>query len=299
MQGAELLGSKRLAENEVAVSIPDDCRPIWGDATDIQQVITNLALNACDAKAEGRANRVGLTVMPQFFTVPTRAPDVGERPAEADCSVFVISDNGTGIDPAHRAQLFDRYFTTKGNKGTGLGMPIVASIIRENDAALWFDTVPGKGSTVTVVWPSQAPARFANMASHAKSLSAEAPLSELRLLIVDDVPDVADVLASLVGMAGATVVVVNDSAKARDLITNPKESWSAILTDFDMPGLSGVDLARAAASITPPPPVVLVTALPERAERNRDLFAAISPKPVDAPRLIDLIRSAVARQPKS
>lgn len=292
-QGADLLGSQRLAENKVTLSLPDAASPIWADATDIQQVIANLAINACDAKADDRPNIVTLSGLPSSCTVPTRAPDVGTQLPHTDYSVFVISDTGTGVDPTHRAQLFERYFTTKGKNGTGLGMPIVASIIRENDAALWFDTEPGKGTTVTVSWPIGDPTNLVNAAPGAKGLSKPEVLSGLRILVADDVTDVADVLASMMRLAGASVVVTDDAAKAMTLIADPGQSWSALVTDFDMPGHSGADLARAAATRSPPLPVILVTALPERAARHPNLFASVVPKPVNAPRLIDLIRRSV------
>ncbi len=148
-----LLGSQRLAQNNVTVTLPDVEILVWGGSTDLQQVIINLAINACDAKSD-HPNLVKFSVFAQSSAVPTRESDVGRHCPDGDYSVFVISDTGTGILPANRAKLFERYFTTKGNLGTGLGMSIVASIVCENEGALWFDTTPGQGSTVTVAWPS-------------------------------------------------------------------------------------------------------------------------------------------------
>lgn len=116
----------------------------------------------------------------------------------------------------------------------------------------------------------------------------------MRILVPDDVSDVADVLASMVRTAGATVFAASDPAEALDLVADETEDWSVLVTDLEMPGHSGVDLARAAARRDPPLPVVLVTALPERVGRNRDLFAGILAKPVDATRLIALICAATA-----
>lgn len=156
-QGADLVGSWRRADQIVTVTIPDHQCLVWGNATEILQVIINLATNACDAKAK-RPNRVGISVLSRPEAVPARTPDLGDYRPDMGYSVFAISDTGTGVSPMQRAHIFDRYFTTKGDHGTGLGMPIVASIVHNNDALLWFDTTPGEGSQVTVAWPSSAPA---------------------------------------------------------------------------------------------------------------------------------------------
>lgn len=173
-QGAEILGSRRIADNNVTVANPDESIPVWGTATDILQVITNLAINACDAKAD-RPNRVEMSVLSQSAAATARSPDVGEYRPDVAYSLFAVSDTGTGILPANRGRLFDRYFSTKGKEGTGLGMPIVASILRDNDAALWLDTAPGKGSLVTVAWPA-APDSGAKPATRFKRPSASVDL---------------------------------------------------------------------------------------------------------------------------
>lgn len=288
---AYLLGNQRLAQNSVTVTVPDEACLVWGDATDLQQVIINLVSNACDAKSD-RPNRVELSVLAESSAVPTRDPDVGSFPADGDYSVIVISDTGTGVEQANRTKLFERYFTTKGKLGTGLGMPVVASMIRDNDAALWFDTTLGQGSTVTVAWPSTSHEAVDYPGASAARDPISLPLKGMQILIVDDLPDVAEVLAARVAMAGARVVVETDSARALELILDKTHTFSAILTDLDMPKKSGIDLGRAAALQDLALPVILVTALPERAAQHSELFAAILAKPVDWSQLITIIKTA-------
>jgi PAS domain S-box-containing protein len=286
-----LLGNSRLEQNNVTVMLPDEACFVWGDATDLQQVITNLAINACDAKSD-HPNLVKLSVLAPPSAVPARAPDIGHHSADGEYSVFVISDTGTGVEPENHAKLFERYFTTKGKLGTGLGMPVVASIVRENEAALWFDTKLCQGSTVTIAWPSQNREVVHNHDLIAEYAEMSLPLKGKRILIVDDMSDMSDALASLVVMAGATVVLENDSGRALELIGDTTQSFSAILTDLYMPGHNGIDLARAAALRDPALPAILVTALPERVQRHRELFTAILAKPVDSSQLIKLIKAA-------
>lgn len=291
-QTADLLGVERTVENAVNVCTPEYYCPIWGCETDIQQVIANLAINACDAKAD-RPNNVLIEVLGCSSFVPERSPDIGHYYPEKSYSSFIISDTGKGVSAADRARLFERYFTTKGKDGTGLGMPIVASILRDNDAVMWFDTKLGKGTIVTVAWPSAAPTRVTMDSVPRKRIRAPEDLSGHRILIVDDFADVAEVLASMVRRTGASAVAVSDPMQAMELINDNAQTWSALITDLDMPRISGIDLARAASQRDSSLPVILVTALPEDVEDHDNLFSDIAGKPIDYLELVQMIQNAM------
>jgi signal transduction histidine kinase len=115
------------------------------DPDQLQQVLVNLLLNACDASAAGQ--RVRLT-------------------AEAGAGGMVrleIVDQGSGIAPEHMNAVFDRFFTTKPRgEGTGLGLPIAASIVRNHRGQIQLASQPGRGTTVTVLWPAAMETRVAH-----------------------------------------------------------------------------------------------------------------------------------------
>jgi PAS domain S-box-containing protein len=148
-----LLGGKRISEHAIKITAPVMYIPVWANGIDVQQVLVNLAINACDAK-KGETNIVNLTILPKDATAPESKPNVGELCPNRHYSFAVVSDTAGGIYPKHRAKLFKRYFTTKGDKGTGLGLPIVATILSENDAVLWLDSTFGLGTIATIAWPS-------------------------------------------------------------------------------------------------------------------------------------------------
>jgi len=290
-EAVELLGTGRIRDHAVSTVLPDEPCPVWGNVTEILQVIVNLALNACQATGDG-PNKVSLAVS-AGFRVPERAPDAGLLCPDGRHTMFTVSDTGTGIERATRARLFERYFSTKGVSGTGLGLPIVASILRDNCAALWLDSSPGRGTTVTVAWPTEplgaVPAQIGS-----ESPDGQPDLAGHKILVVDDQADVADVLAEMLETVGAIAVTVSDPQEALDLLRDNPGLWSALVTGLDMPNMCGPDLARSAAACHPRVPSVLVTALPEAIGPDAQHFQAVLSKPIEATRLIPAVRAAVS-----
>lgn len=289
-EGIDLLGSGRIERHSISASLPDSPCPVFANRTDLLQVILNLAINACEAEGSG-PNRVQLSVLPSGTAVPDRSPDAGLAYPNGKCAILVIEDTGTGIDPGLKSRLFDRYVTTKGKKGTGLGLPIVAGILRDNGAALWLDSEPGRGTRVTVAWPDSRPTPRATP-SRASRIRAGS-LTGHRILVVDDQIEVADFLSDMLEADGAVAIAVSDPTEARSLIVNNPGLWSAVLTDLEMPGLSGIDIATTAAQVAPPVPCVLVSARPEAAGQHGGLFHAVLKKSAAAADLVDTVRAAV------
>ena len=299
----ELLGQWRIARHAVRVDLAGARAPVWANPTEMVQVIVNLAINACDAGTPERAAKVTLAGLSAGTPAPARAPDAGvEPPAGAEVALFTVSDTGTGITDEVRARMFRPNFTTKGKAGTGLGLLIVSSILRANRAALWVDSVPGRGSTMTVAWPAAALdtapavsglAGRVDAAARSDGAALAAPLRDLRVLVVDDLVDVAEVLADMLEAAGAVAVAISDPAEAAQVLAESPGVWSVLVTDLHMEGLDGRALARHAASLSPPVPTVLVTARPDMlGEDPTPEFAAILPKPVTAVQLVRAVREA-------
>lgn len=286
-EGIELLGSRRIRDHELYVSQPDKPCHVWANGTELLQVIVNLALNACDSSC-ALPNPVRFAIH-DGVRLPDRSPDAGMVRREARNSVFTITDSGAGIDPDMRANLFERYYTTKGDKGTGLGLPIVAGILRDNGAALWIDSVTGTGTTVTVAWPSERPDPQFSAAGAPGHSVGRVNLSGRNILVVDDVQDVADVFSEFLEECGANAVAINDPVEAAALLQDNPSTWAALVTDLDMPGLNGSELARIAATCTPPVPVILVTALPHAIGLDGELFSSVLAKPTQPGKLTNTV----------
>lgn len=291
-EAIDLLGSARIRLHDIRADLPAERQPVWANRTEALQVILNLALNACEADPEG-TSRVSLSVRRQDGFAPRRPPDLGDFDCRSAYTVLTVSDTGPGVDPAMRARLFEPYVTTKGSKGTGLGLPIVASILKDNGASLWFDSVPGRGTEVTVAWPAADPKPA--QAAMIDSAGSEYPdLSGKNVLVIDDVADVADVFAEILETDGAVAIAVSDPAEGIALLAENPGLWAAVVTDLDMPEVRGTEVALAAARLNPPVPCVLVTALPDSPGWDRSPFRGILAKPVESAALIGCVRAAVA-----
>ncbi|MBK5927101.1 hypothetical protein CCR87_07070, partial [Rhodobaculum claviforme] len=156
----DLLGQQRIGRHGVRVTLGAPLPQVWANPTELAQVIVNLAINACDSGPPGRPATVTIAAQPVGTAPPTRPPDAGEPPPEGQpMALFTISDTGTGLTEAVRARMFRPNFTTKGQHGTGMGLLIVSTILKGNGAAIWADSTPGAGTTMTVAWPAVAPAR--------------------------------------------------------------------------------------------------------------------------------------------
>ena len=296
----DMLGNRRITRNALRMDVPASPVSVWGSRTELTQVIMNLAINACDSGTDIKPATVSISVHVDTASIPSRLPDVGVLSSDVPTVQFTVTDTGAGMSEDVRERMFQPYFTTKGVSGTGLGLPIVASIVNDNKAALWVDSTPGEGTRFTVAWP--AVETVTRMATHALTAPSVHDLvdsrSSLRLkgmnvLVVDDVMDVGEVLGEMLESAGASAISETDPWEAQRALAEAPEVWSVLVTDLSMDGLDGKDLARFAASLTPPVPVVLVTARKETlTDCELELFASALSKPVSSFGLVSAVQSA-------
>jgi len=136
---------------KVTVDLPGEPITATLDPLRLMQVLLNLGLNGRDALGDGE-QEIALFLSLSDTIPPTADLEVGNIP-EKPYALFKVSDTGTGITPEVRARLWDLHFTTKGDMGTGLGLSVVAEIVREAGGAIALDTSPGVGSTFYIAWP--------------------------------------------------------------------------------------------------------------------------------------------------
>jgi len=121
---------------ELVFEVAPGTGPLSADPDQLQQVLVNLILNACDASAEGEKVRIAAA------------------PGDDGFVRITVSDGGCGIAPEHMNAVFDPFFTTKKRgEGTGLGLSIAASIVRNHGGQINLESAPGRGTQVTILWP--------------------------------------------------------------------------------------------------------------------------------------------------
>ncbi|MBK6470150.1 MAG: PAS domain S-box protein [Betaproteobacteria bacterium] len=237
-------------------AIVDDPTPVEVDGTQLQQVLMNLCTNAWHALPEGRGHiEVGLDVVDAAEA--QRLGDGVPRPGRF--MHLWVRDDGSGMDAATRERIFDPFFTTKPvGQGTGLGLSVVHGIVRGHRGSLGVESTPGVGSCFHVLLPLSAATPSGPGALDEAAAPASAGRGEI-VWYVDDDPVMALMVQRLLQREGYTVTVcegpVQALARARETDMPP----ALVITDFNMPELSGLELAAELSRLWPAVPIVLTT----------------------------------------
>ena len=195
-------------------------KPVAGELAPLREVLMNLVLNAIDA-------------MPGGGQLTLRTWTDGK---EVHCAV---SDTGAGMSEEVRQRAFEPFYTTKGPKSTGLGLSVTYGIVQRHNGRIDIDTGPGRGTTVHIVLPAALPATRPQPAV----VAATGDVSPLRVLVVDDEPEVRSAVADMLGTAGYTAYQASGGREALAWLDGG-QSVDLVLTDLGMPGMTGTDLAR-------------------------------------------------------
>ncbi len=239
--------------------------PIWvrADATQLHQVVMNLATNGAQAMPEG-----GVLTL-RLAEVEVAAPGSGDAGAvpPGRWAVLSVSDTGQGIDPALFEQVFEPFFTTKPpGQGTGLGLAIVQAIVAAHDGVVRLASERGRGTTFEV-WlpatgnPNPAPERSDPMAVTATRAPSAAPgLGHgEHILFIDDEAVICRLAKRELERMGFRVAAFDDPEEALALFKRRPEAFAAIVTDASMPKLSGFDVAREVRVERPSIPIIVIS----------------------------------------
>ncbi|WP_456426875.1 hybrid sensor histidine kinase/response regulator [Rhodocaloribacter sp.] len=238
--------------------------PIMGAAAELRDVLVNLILNAVHA-------------MPRGGSIRFETRDEGARGV-----VLRITDSGTGMTENVRAHIFEPLFTTKGKRGTGMGLAVSYGIIQEHDGSIEVASEPGVGTTFTLTFPP------AETAPAAPAPEAETPSERhARILVVDDERGVRTVLCKMLALRGHTAVEAASGAEALALIE--REAFDLVFTDQGMPEMSGRQLARALRRRVPDLPIVLITGDTEAGAPDEHVNLVLG-KPFKLEHLDDAVR---------
>ena len=261
---------------ELVLAISRDPLFVHGDPTRLAQVISNLLSNA--AKYTPRGGRVTVSVAPRDEHVEVR-----------------VADNGVGIPPDKLAAVFEMFVQLgqsidRANGGLGIGLTLSRRLIELHGGTLEARSEGNhRGSTFVVRLPLLAAPPSAPIAG------ALPPLAGLRILVVDDNVDAADLLAALLELAGHTLSVVHTGPDALAAVT--KQRFDVVLLDIGLPGLDGYEVARRlrATTTVPQPMLVALTgwgSADDREKARRAGFDHHLVKPVDQPMLTAILATA-------
>ena len=218
---------------------------VHADLGQLEQVITNLAVNARDAMPQGGR----LTIETQSVTIDeTHVRSHGEAVAPGPYVRLAVSDSGGGMDEATRARIFEPFFTTKGpGKGTGLGLSTVWGIVTQSHGFVSVYSEVGRGTSVQVFLPQVA---------EATAVDAAAPTLAPRfgtetILLAEDNAGLRKLATRLLEPAGYTVLGAATGEEALQLLAQHEAPVHLLLSDVVMPGMSGRLLAEQVAQTRP------------------------------------------------
>jgi CheY-like chemotaxis protein/two-component sensor histidine kinase len=258
---------------------------VRADATQLQQVLLNLCLNARDAMPDGG----DLVVTAE--SVMLSDADAMARPflaAGAHARLRVV-DNGCGMSEEVRRRAFEPFFTTKApGKGTGLGLAVVYRVVQTLAGHVAVDTAPGRGTTFTVHLPLAPPAPTVEDTDRFET-PRRVTVGGSKLLVVDDEPLLREALRRLLAAMGYVVLTADDGEQALAIYREHHQSISLVILDLAMPHMGGEEAFYALRQIRPDARVLITSGYAEQ-DAVRSLLAAgavgFLPKPVDAKKLL-------------
>jgi len=267
----------------------NDDLPVYADITQIQHIFINLITNARDAMPSGGK----LTITTGIRELdPSAAMKLSVSPGVYTFSE--VSDTGTGMSVETCSHIFEPFFTTKEvGKGTGLGLAIVFGIIKQHDGYITCNSIPGEGTTFTVLLPLK---KYEYFSAQPEQDQPKAIGGSETILLVEDEPAVRSVGSAILGKYGYNVIEAAEGHEALELFQNNPNSIDMLITDIVMPGKSGQILAAEILSINPSVPVLFTSGYPMR-DMNIDT-ACLSDsnyikKPVKPQELLRKVRNAL------
>jgi PAS domain S-box-containing protein len=230
---------------------------LLGDATQIQQVIMNLCVNARDAMPQGGALTIGL----DRKELDAASATIHPKAKAGSYVVISVADTGTGIPAELLDKIFDPFFTTKPlGQGTGLGLPTVLGIAENHGGFVHLETKPDKGTTFFVYIPA-APGEAAGE----RSRDAAEPVkgSGELILVVDDEPSVRKLACAILNRSGYRTVTASEGREGIKVFAEQLQDIKLVVSDLMMPQLDGPGMLRELRQIRPEIRCIIITGLGE------------------------------------
>jgi PAS domain S-box-containing protein len=238
---------------ELKVEVEANTPPVLADSTQIHQVVMNLGTNAWHAMKERGGT---LEVKLENFEVDAVLAEAQLHVQPGKFVRLSVTDTGKGMDRATMNRIFEPFFTTKApNEGTGLGLSVVHGIMQDHDGAITVYSEPGKGTTFHLFFPA-----VGGGVSDSGSEELSVPHGAgQRILFVDDEEPIARLGERMLAKLGYAVESRTHVMDALDLVRSQPRQFDLVITDLNMPTMSGIDFALQLAQIRPDLPVVLTT----------------------------------------
>ena len=258
------------------------------DASQIELVVLNLAINARDASP------VGSTITLETANATVGPPDKPEEPPAGEYVVVSVTDNGSGMAKDVLAKAFEPFFTTKEiGKGSGLGLSQALGFAKQSGGGMRIESRMGEGTSVKVYLPRTAEDEVSEASSNAVAV-VRRPIKGAIILLVDDDEAVREVTATMLRTSGYVVLEVGSGGAALDLL-NGEASIDLAILDFAMPGMNGIEVARQIHFRFPNLPVLFITGYVDQSVLAEIDEARIVKKPFVGEELATKVNAAILK----
>jgi CheY-like chemotaxis protein len=268
---------------ELRTELADDLPNIMGSEVEIRDALTNLIFNAVDAMPDGGT-----------LLLRTRVVASSSRPGSSAARQvhLEVTDTGIGMDEETRKSCLEPFYTTKGERGTGLGLAMVYGMVQRHSADLQIQSAPARGTKVSLVFMvTEEPA-----AAAALGMASRPFAQRLRILLVDDDPLLVKSLRDVLEQDGHVVTVADGGQKGIDVFgaaLTHGTPFTLVITDLGMPYVDGRNVAASIKAASPLTPLILLTGWGKRLQVDNDIPAHVDRVLSKPPRLAEL-RAALA-----
>jgi PAS domain S-box-containing protein len=278
---AEMLKSSSGSSIEIAITVPDQIRPVMADIGELDLALLNLVVNARDAMPDGGTIAISAA----------NVPDSGLSNGDGDMVGITVADQGVGLPPDILSKVFDPFFTTKEpGKGSGLGLSQVYGFAGQSGGRIEIKSELGRGTSVTILLPCSK----GEAAKEDEEAQARPGHKGGTALLVEDNLDVAHVTTTLLEQIGYRCKAVPNADAALELLEEG-ERFDLVFSDIVMAGrLNGLALARIIRERFPEIPVLLATGYSEAAGQAQEEFVILR-KPYVITELQKAAAQAVAK----
>ena len=260
-ESLKLLRSSIPTSVEIHRNIPADVDTILADPTQINQVLINLCTNANHAMPDGGIIEVALNNVTLNENATAQYPNLNL----GRYVNLTISDTGHGIPIKDMDRIFDPYYTTKEvGKGTGMGLAVVHSIVKEHNGKVTVKSESGKGTTFSIFFPA-----VENEAVVESEPAKKLPMGNEKILFIDDEESIVNMARQMLERLGYDVHTQMSSIEAWALFRSKPDHFDLVITDLTMPKMTGDVLVKEILNIRPDIPIILCTGFSEKIDEKK------------------------------
>jgi PAS domain S-box-containing protein len=253
VDAARLLRATVPAAVELRLDLDGAPERILADPTSVHQVLMNLITNAVDAMPGGGVVAIGV----EEFYVRDSYARAHPGLAEGRFARLTVADSGTGMDEATLARAFEPFYTTKEQgRGSGLGLSMVHAIARDHGGAAGIESREGHGTTAWCLLPIAVEEPEEEIADDEQAIVRG---NGERVLVVDDEPSLVEIGRRRLNALGYRATAAWGAEEALSLFRTTPETFDLVLTDYSMPHVNGLELARELSRLRPSTPIVMIT----------------------------------------